>query len=74
MTNILIRSSSDPTIIFGILQVPCLADWYNAKDYVDKTREKDGRFLTSDSELIEEYFNTKHIEYNWIKYDEEGRL
>lgn len=74
MANILIRDSSNYTVIHGILQVPCLADWYSAKDYVNKTRERDGRFLTSDSELIEEYFDLKHIKYNWIKYDEEGRL
>jgi hypothetical protein len=74
MTNILIRDSSDPTIIFGILQVPCLADWYRAKDYVNKTQKKNKKFPHLIWNSLKEYFNTKHIEYNFIKHNEEVRL
>lgn len=74
MNNYLVRDGSNWDTIYGIIKLESEEQWNKAKKYVNKCREKDGRNFTSDSELIEEYFQKNNIEYEWIQFDGEITL
>ena len=74
MNNYLVRDSSDWDVVYGVIRLESEEQWNKAKKYVDKCREKDERNFESDSELIEEYFQKKNIEYEWIQFDDEITL
>lgn len=74
MNNYLVRGCGDWNAIYGVIKLESEEQWTKAKEYVNKCREKDGRNFTSDSELIEEYFQKNNIEYEWIRFDDEITL
>ena len=74
MNNYLVRDECDWEVVYGIIRLENKEQWDKAKEYVDECREKDGRYFTSNSELIEEYFQINNIKYEWIDFDEELRL
>ena len=74
MKNYLVRDNYDLDFFYGVISLESEEQWNKAKEYVKECRKKDGRHFTSDSELIEEYFQINHIKYEWIDFDEEIRL
>lgn len=74
MNNYLVRDGSNWDTVYGIIKLESEEQWNKAKEYVNECREKDGRNFTSDSELIEEYFQKNNIEYEWIQFDGEITL
>ena len=74
MNNYLVRDSSNWDVVYGVIRLESEEQWNKAKEYVNNCREKDGRNMTSDSELIEEYFQKNNIEYEWNTFDGEITL
>lgn len=71
MKNYLVRDNYDLDFFYGVISLESEEQWNKAKEYVKECREKDGRHLTSDAELIEEYFQRNNIKYEWNYLDGE---
>ena len=69
MNNYLVRDSDHKECVYGIIRLESEEQWNKALNYVIDCRKQDGRYTTSDSELIEEYFILNDIEYEWIDFD-----
>lgn len=69
MNNYLVRDSDHIGCVYGIIRLESEELWNRALNYVIDCRKQDGRHLTSDSELIEEYFQMNNIEYEWIDFN-----
>lgn len=69
MSNYLVRDNYDLDFFYGVISLENKEQWYKAKEYVKECRKNEGRHLTSDAELIEEYFQRNNIKYEWINLD-----